>query len=95
MIPALSAWTSSPAPGTSVTIETSAVRTMSTLVLADADGLDQDDVLARRVEHQRRVAGGTRQPAQVTARRHAADEDAGVTGMRLHPDAVAEDVRRR
>ena len=59
-------------------------------VLADADGLDDDDVLAGRVEHERRVAGRARQAAQVSARRHAADEHAFVGGVRLHPQAIAE-----
>ena len=91
MMPALSAWTSSPAPGTSVTSETSAVRTMSTSSWPDADGLDEDDVLAGRVEHERDLAGRAREAAEVAARRHAADEHAGVAGVRLHADAIAED----
>ena len=60
-------------------------------VLADADGLDEDDVLAGGVEDQRDFAGGARQAAEVAARRHAADEDAGVGGVRLHAHAIAED----
>ena len=47
-------------------------------VLADADRLDDDDVLAGGVEHERGVAGRARQAAQVSARRHAADEHAFV-----------------
>ena len=47
-------------------------------VLADADGLDEDDVLAGGVEDERGVGGRARQAAEVAARRHAADEDAGV-----------------
>ena len=45
------------------------------LVLTDAHRLDDDDVLAGRVEHERGVAGRARQAAQMPARRHAADED--------------------
>ena len=60
------------------------------LVLADADGLDDDDVLAGGVEHERGVAGRARQSAEMPARRHAADEHAGVARVRLHADAVAE-----
>ena len=60
------------------------------LVLADADRLDQDDVLAAGIEDQRHVAGRSRQAAEVAARRHAADEDARVAGVRLHADAIAE-----
>ena len=56
MMPALIACTSSPAPGTSRTIEMSAVRHDIDFVLSDADGLDDHDVLARGVEHERRIA---------------------------------------
>ena len=59
-------------------------------VLADADRLDDDDVLAGGVEDERGVAGGARQAAEVAARRHAADEHAGVGGVRLHAHAIAE-----
>ena len=59
-------------------------------VLADADGLDDHDVVAGGVEHQRRVAGGARQPAEMPARRHAADEHAGV---RRRAPACAADRR--
>ena len=61
------------------------------LVLADADGLDDDDVLAGGVEHERDFAGRAREPAQMAARRHAADEHAGIARVRLHPHAIAED----
>ena len=59
-------------------------------VLSDADRLDEDDVLAGGVEHQRGVGGRAREPAEVAARRHAADEDARVGDVRLHADAIAE-----
>ncbi len=36
-------------------------------------------------------AGRLREAAQVAARRHAADEHAGVGGVRLHADAIAQD----
>ena len=51
-------------------------------VLADADGLDDDDVLAGGVEDERGVAGRAGEPAEMPARRHAADEDAGSDGVR-------------
>ena len=76
MMPALSAWTSSPVPGTSITIETSAVRTMSTSSWPTPTVSMMIDVLAGGVEHERRVAGRRGQPAEVAARRHAADEHA-------------------
>ena len=60
-------------------------------VLADADGLDEHDVLAGGVEHERGLAGRAGQAAEVPARRHAADEHAAVAGVRLHAHAIAED----
>ena len=67
------------------------------LVLAGADGLDDHDVDARGVHHGDDVAGRRREAAERAARRHAADEDAGIRGQVLHADAVAEDraVRER
>ena len=91
MMPALIACTSSPVPGTRTTTEMSAVRTMSTSSWPDADGLDDDDVLAGGVEHQRDIAGRAREPAEMPARGHAADEDAVVADVRLHAHAIAED----
>ena len=46
-------------------------------VLADADGLDDDDRLAGRVEDDRRVAGRARQAAEMAAR--AAEVSAAIT----------------
>ena len=91
MMPALSACTSSPAPGTIVTIETSGGSDDVHFVLAHADCLDEDHVLAGRVEDEGDLAGRTRQPAEVAACRHAADEHAVVSSVRLHADAIAED----
>ncbi len=71
-------------------MERSAVRTIVDLVLAHADGLDQHQVVAGSVEHEGRVAGGTRQPTEVAAGGQAANEDAGVGGVLLHAHAVAE-----
>ena len=91
MMPALSACTSSPVPGTSVDDRDVGGADDVHFVLADADGLDEDDVLAGGVEHERGVGGRAREAAEVAARRHAADEDAGVGDVRLHADAIAED----
>ena len=91
MMPALSACTSSPVPGTSTTIETSAVRTMSTSSCPTPTVSMMTMSRAGRVEHERRVAGRAGQAAEVAARRHAADEHARIAGVRLHADAVAED----
>ena len=56
MMPALSACTSSPVPGTSIDDRDVGGADDVDFVLADADGLDDDDVLAGGVEHERRVA---------------------------------------
>ena len=90
-MPALSACTSSPVPGTSVTIETSAVRTMSTSSWPTPTVSMMTMSLPGGVEDERGVARRAGQAAEVAARRHAADEDAGVAGVRLHPHAIAED----
>jgi hypothetical protein len=60
-------------------------------VLTNTDGLDEDDILSRGIEDQRGVARSSRQPAQVAARCHAADEDVAIPRVRLHADAVAEE----
>ena len=70
------------------------------LALARPDGLDEDEVEPDGVQHGRRGAARRRQPAGVAPRGHRADEDVGVLGVGLHPDAVAEqraagDRRRR
>ena len=91
MMPALSACTSSPVPGTSVTIDDVGGADDVDFVLADADGLDDDDVEAGGVEDDRGLGRRPRQAAEMAARRHAADEHAGVFGVRLHAHAIAED----
>ena len=60
------------------------------LRLADADGLDQDVVLARRVHRQRDLQGRLGEAAERPARGHRADEDAGVEEVVGEPDPVAE-----
>ncbi len=60
------------------------------LALARADGLDEDQVEPGRVEHRRRGRRRGRQPSGVSARRHRADEDVPILGIRLHPDAIAQ-----
>ena len=60
------------------------------LGLADADRLEEDVVLARRVHQQRRLERGLGQPAERAAGRHRADEDARVEEVLGQPDAVAE-----
>ena len=89
-MPALSACTSSPVPGHERDDRDVGRADDVHFVLTDADGLDDDDVLAGRVEHERRVAGRAREAAQMSARRHAADEHALVGRVRLHAQAIAE-----
>ena len=61
------------------------------LDLADADRLDDHPGLADRVEHTHRLRGRDREPAEVTPRRHRADEHARIGRVALHTDAVTED----
>ncbi len=95
MMPALSACTSSPVPGTSTTIGDVGGADDVDFVLADADGFDDHEALAGGVEHQRRVAGRARQAAHVAARRHAADEHLLVLRVRLHAQRDRREWRRR
>src|SRR5712692_5831128 len=60
-------------------------------VLADPHGFDQHQLFARGVEQQRDIAGGPSQAAEEASRRHRADVNAGVGGVALHADAVAQD----
>ena len=59
------------------------------LGLADADGLDHDDV-ERVGQRLRGGAGGGREAAEPLAGGHRADEDVAVGGVVLDPRAVAE-----
>ena len=60
------------------------------LALAGADRLEEDDVLAGRVEQERGLERRLGEPAEVAARPHRADEDARVEEVVREPDAVAE-----
>ena len=91
MMPAFSACTSSPVPGNQDDDRDVGGADDVDLVLADADGFDHDDVLAGCIEHERDIAGGAGEPAEVTTRGHAADEHALVAEVRAHPHAIAED----
>ena len=61
------------------------------LDLADADGLDQHPRPAGGVEDADGLEGGERQPAEVAARGHRADEHAVVGGVVGHAHPIAED----
>ena len=60
------------------------------LGLADADGLDEHHVAADRVEHAQRLRRRRRQPAEVAAGGHRADEHSRIGRVLLHPDPVTE-----
>ena len=61
------------------------------LALAGADRLQEDELLAGRIEKEQRLQRGLGQPAQVAAGSHRADEDLGVEEVVGEPDAVAEE----
>ena len=60
------------------------------LVLANADGLDDHDVLPRGIENERHVARRARKPAEMAARRHASNEHPLVAEVGGHPHAISE-----
>ena len=61
------------------------------LALPDADGLDEDDFAAPRLEDPHRLRRAAAQPPRSAAVRHAPDEHPGIGRVPLHPHAVAED----
>ena len=67
------------------------------LALTRPDGLQEDEVLAGRVEEEQRLQRRLGKPTEVAARAHRADEDARVEEVIGEPDAVAEQraVRER
>ena len=64
------------------------------LGLADADGLEEDVVLAGGVHEQRGLERRLAQAAERAAVGHRADEDAGVEEVLGEADAVAEQRAR-
>src|SRR5438552_2465044 len=67
------------------------------LALPRPDRLEEDELLARSVEHEQCLQRRLGEPAQMSARPHRTDEDAWVEEMVGEPDAVAEEraVRER
>ena len=90
MTPAFSAWIESPEPGIKDQDDGVGVVDDVDLGLADADGLQQDVVLAGGVHQQGGLQRGLAEPAQGAAVGHRADEDAGVEEVVGQADAVAE-----
>ena len=97
MTPAFSAWIESPEPGIRTKHDGVGVVDDVDLGLADADGLQEDVVLAGGVHQQRGLQRGLAEAAERAAVGHRADEDAGVEEVVGQPDAVAEQraVRER
>src|SRR5438067_886055 len=60
------------------------------LALPRPDGLEEDEILAGRIEHEQRLQRRLGEPAEVHARTHRADEDVGVEEVVAEPDPVAE-----
>ena len=90
MIPAFSACTESPEPGIRTSTHLVGDAHHLDLALAGADRLEEDDVLAGRVEQQQRLERRLGQPAEVPARPHRADEHAGIEEVVDEADPVAE-----
>ncbi len=67
------------------------------LALARTDGLEEHELLAGGIEQEQRLERRLGKPAEVAARSHRADEDAGVEEVIAQADAVAEEgpVRER
>jgi hypothetical protein len=61
------------------------------LALADADGLDNDDVAAQERHDAQHALHAEGKAPEVAAGGEGADEDEGVGGVAHHPDAVTED----
>jgi hypothetical protein len=61
------------------------------LALAGAHGLEEDELLAGRIEQKRRLERRLGETAEVAARAHRADEDLGVEEVVREADAVAEE----
>ena len=89
--PALLACTASPQPGFTTTTVVSASPAISTSTWPTPTVSTSTQRRADGVEHPDRLGRGQREAAEVAPRRHRADEHAGVDGVVLHADPVAED----
>src|SRR4051794_26302943 len=67
------------------------------LALPGTDGLEEDDVLAGRIEHEQRLQRRFREPTGMAARAHRADEHVGIEEVVREADPVTEErpVRER
>ena len=90
MMPAFAAWMPSPKPGATTSSVVSASEAISTSACPTPTVSTSTTSQPRRVEHPQRLRHGGRQPAELAARGHRADEHALVGGVVLHPHPVAE-----
>ena len=95
MIPAFSACTESPEPGMSTRSDGVGDPGHLDLALPRSHGLDEHDVLPRRVEQEHGLQRCLGEPAEVAARPHRADVDARIEEVVGEPDAVAEERAAR
>jgi hypothetical protein len=91
MMPALSAWIESTRPGHQDEHHRVSEGDDLDLALPGADRLQEDQILAGRVEHERGLERRLSEPAEVPARPHRADEDVGIEEVVGEPDPVAEE----
>ena len=89
--PALLACTLSPHPGLTTTTVVSALPATSTSTWPTPTVSTQHQPVPEGVEQPNRLGRGERQPAEVAARGHRADEHPVVGGVVLHAHPVAED----
>jgi len=61
------------------------------LALTGPDGLEEDELLARRIEDEQRLKRCLGKPAEVAACPHGADEHLGVEEVVGEPDPVAQE----
>ena len=90
MIPAFSAWTESPEPGISTSSTVSAMPITSTSLWPVPTVSRKTTSLPAASSSEQRLQRRLREPAEVAARPHRADEDAGVEEVVGEPDPVAE-----
>ena len=90
MIPAFSACTESPEPGISTSTTVSAIPITSTSLWPAPTGLEEDESLPAASSSEQRLQRRLGEAAEVAARAHRADEDAGIEEVVGEPDAVAE-----
>ncbi len=97
MIPAFSAWIESPEPGISTSTTVSAIEMIPTSLWPAPTVSRKTTSFPAASRTQQRLQRRLGEPAEVAARPHRADEDAGIEEVVGEPDPVAEQraVRER